>query len=200
MSALQPSSHVRRLNPEDAPAAIGVLCAGFWEDSFLRWAAPDELARTILGHRWATAAVGMAAEHVEGLIADDASGAALWAAPGTEFWTADGRAEFFDALTTALGDRVGELTRLAPISDAHPDEPHWYLHKIAVHPSRQGLGLGPRLVEPMLERADADGVPVYLESSNPRNRSFYHRLGFEPGLSIELQSGEDLLTMVRPAR
>jgi ribosomal protein S18 acetylase RimI-like enzyme len=39
-------------------------------------------------------------------------------------------------------------------------------------------GVGARLVAPLLERLDADGIGAYLESSNPRNLSFYERLGF----------------------
>ena len=45
-------------------------------------------------------------------------------------------------------------------------------------PSRQGQGLGAMVIAPVLERCDAEGVRAYLDSTNPRNRPFYRRLGF----------------------
>ena len=44
--------------------------------------------------------------------------------------------------------------------------------------AREEARLGEAAVEPLLELADRDGVPSYLESSNVRNVSFYERLGF----------------------
>lgn len=192
---------IRRMTTEDVPGMIGVFAAGFMDDAFMRWAAPDELARTVLTHQWAMAATGMVvAGHVEGYVADDLAGGALWAPPGVSFWNDDGRAAFFGALVAAMGERAGELERLSVVGEAHPAEPHWYLHKIAVHPSRQGAGVGQLLVEPILARADDGRYMVHLESSNPRNRSFYHRHGFVPGLSVGLDGGDDLLVMTRQPR
>ncbi|MCP5025407.1 MAG: GNAT family N-acetyltransferase [Actinomycetia bacterium] len=194
-------SDVRPMTPDDGPGMIGVLATGFMDDAFMRWAAPDEVARTVLTHQWATAATGMVvAGHVEGYVADDMAGGALWAAPGVDFWTDEGRAAFFGSLVGAMGERAPELARLAPFGEAHPAEPHWYLHKIAVHPARQGAGVGQRLLDPILVRADEGGYVIHLESSNPRNRSFYHRNGFEPGLSVDLDEDDDLLVMTRQPR
>jgi hypothetical protein len=53
----------------------------------------------------------------------------------------------------------------------------------------------------MLERADAEGLPVYLESSNPRNLTFYRRHGFEAwGEVIRMpEGGPSVQPMWRPA-
>ena len=56
--------------------------------------------------------------------------------------------------------------------------PHWYLALLGVEPSRQGCGIGSRLIRPILERADAAGLPCYLETQNQRNLSFYEKHGF----------------------
>jgi ribosomal protein S18 acetylase RimI-like enzyme len=45
-----------------------------------------------------------------------------------------------------------------------PQEPHWYLQTLAVRPDRQRQGVGSFLISPTLERADRDGLPVYLET------------------------------------
>ena len=60
----------------------------------------------------------------------------------------------------------------------HAPEPHWYLYLLGVEPARQGRGVGRALLAPTLARADAGGVPCYLETQNSRNVGFYERLGF----------------------
>ena len=82
-----------------------------------------------------------------------------------------------------LGERIGDRMTLvrefgAAARAARPEEPHWYLQIVGVSPDRRGEGLGARVMAPMLERCDRLGLPTYLESSNPRNRSFYRRLGY----------------------
>jgi RimJ/RimL family protein N-acetyltransferase len=52
-----------------------------------------------------------------------------------------------------------------------------------------------------LGRLDAEGVPAYLESSNPANNYRYERLGFEPCGKFELpEDGPDVLQMWRDPR
>jgi ribosomal protein S18 acetylase RimI-like enzyme len=58
-------------------------------------------------------------------------------------------------------------------------ERHWYLLNLAVHPERQGQGLGSTLLRHGLERAGLHGVPCYLETSNARNVPFYEKHGFQ---------------------
>jgi len=60
----------------------------------------------------------------------------------------------------------------------HPREPHWYLAFVGVEPSRQGLGMGQTLLEPVLGLADAGNCSCYLETPFPRTHVFYERLGF----------------------
>lgn len=55
---------------------------------------------------------------------------------------------------------------------------HYYLWLVAVDPGRQGEGIGTALMQPFLARADAEGVPVYLETHHERNVRYYERRGF----------------------
>ncbi len=82
-------------------------------------------------------------------------------------------------------------------------DPHWSLDGLAVDPQYQRLGYGAVLVRHGLPRADADGLPIYLETNSPRNARFYRKLGFTliehvaedyPPMSIPAWR------MVRPAR
>ena len=82
----------------------------------------------------------------------------------------------------------------------HPSEPHWYLPLIGVDPARHGNGLGSALMRHALRRSDADGVPAYLESSNPRNIPLYERHGFEILGTIQVGSSPTLVPMLRKPR
>lgn len=106
---------------------------------------------------------------------------------------------FVEMVAGLVGPRLGEvLDAFRAIQEAHPEEAHWYLAAVGTTPSLQGRGLGARLLAPVLDRCDHDGLPAYLESSSPRNVPFYLRLGFE--ITGELHVGDDpvvLTTMWR---
>ena len=61
----------------------------------------------------------------------------------------------------------------------HPKAPHLYLFAIGTRKAARGKGLGKRLMAPVLAAADRDGLPCYLENSNPANTGFYRSCGFE---------------------
>jgi GNAT superfamily N-acetyltransferase len=62
---------------------------------------------------------------------------------------------------------------------AHASQPHWYLAALGVEPEHQGQGIGGALMQPILTRADAQGLPCYLETHRPENVRLYQRHGFD---------------------
>ena len=87
-----------------------------------------------------------------------------------------------DAIKRAIG--AGE------VMDAnHPHEPHMYLFSIATRKAARGKGVGKALIRPMLEACDRDGLPAYLENSNPDNTGFYMSNGFEHMKYLEVGPG-----------
>jgi ribosomal protein S18 acetylase RimI-like enzyme len=79
-----------------------------------------------------------------------------------------------------------------------PKFPHFYLFTLGVLPEARGRGLGRALVNETLKVADAQGMPCYLENSNPRNTSLYLGLGFTPLETFSPAPGCPVLTtMVR---
>jgi GNAT superfamily N-acetyltransferase len=58
------------------------------------------------------------------------------------------------------------------------DRPHYYVWGAAVEPTHHGKGIGTQLMQPGIERADQQGVPIYLETHDPKNIRFYEKLGF----------------------
>src|SRR5581483_11516441 len=93
-------------------------------------------------------------------------GVAVWGPPGRH---RQGLRELVQLLPTApfLASRrtVRALSLLFETDARHPKEPHWYLATLGTEPSRQGRGIGSTLLRTVLGKADADGVPAYLESS-----------------------------------
>ena len=51
-----------------------------------------------------------------------------------------------------------------------------------------------------LATVDADGMPAYLESTNPRNVPLYERFGFRVTAEIQAGSSPPMHAMWRPAR
>ena len=72
---------------------------------------------------------------------------------------------------------------------------------LGVVPGARGRGLGGALLRDRLVRADAEGMPAYLEASSPRSRALYERHGFRAtGDPIHLPDGPPLWPMWRAAR
>ncbi len=111
---------------------------------------------------------------------DDRAGAAIWGAPDRE---RHGMVELLQLLPTApflLSKRMTAALRLLyEVDGLHPREPHWYLATLGTDPDHQHRGIGSALLRPVLDRADEEGMPAYLESSKERNVPFYARFGFE---------------------
>jgi ribosomal protein S18 acetylase RimI-like enzyme len=60
----------------------------------------------------------------------------------------------------------------------HAPMPHWFLGPIGVNPESQGQGFASKLMRPMLARADAQDVPVFLDTNSEFNISLYEHFGF----------------------
>lgn len=76
-------------------------------------------------------------------------------------------------------------------------QPHWYLAVLGTDPVWQGQSLGSRLLDGVLQRCDAEQLPVYLESSHCDNIPFYQRHGFEVLHEIRIPKGPSLWGMRR---
>ncbi len=86
------------------------------------------------------------------------------------------------------------------IEKHHPREPHWYLQTLSVDPSSQRSGYGTALMQPGLDRADAERMPCYLETQRESNIPYYNRFGFELTEEISLHDSPPLWLMWRDPR
>ncbi len=164
--------------------AASMLAAAFAEDPLFGWFFPDPAGRPVLSRLWMRTSAVAAVDCGRALsieVERRPVGVALWGLPGVELLGRDRFAPLWHLLVGANPHRTDDLRHglalLAAAHEGHPD--HFYLNTIGIDASRRGRGEGRRLIEPVLEEADRSDLGTYLESSNPRNVSFYRRLGFE---------------------
>ena len=135
---------------------------------------------------------------------NEGEAASLWIPPGGTEMSGDQEEEFARLATSRLGyGGAAALSDVMAAFDANHshDEPHYYLSLLATHPAHRGRGAGMALLSDNLARVDAEGMPSYLESSNPANDHRYARLGFEPVGIFQLpEDGPIVTTMWRAAR
>ena len=122
-------------------------------------------------------------------------GVAAWQAPGRYPWSLGRNLRALPTILSILRHAPGsfrDLVKFGSTIDSHfpTEKPLWYLQVIGVSPEAQGLGVGTRLLEPVLGLADRERLSCYLETSNERAVPFYLRAGFEIGEEgVELMPG-----------
>jgi GNAT superfamily N-acetyltransferase len=179
--APNPSLHhlARKSAGTDLPTMGTVLAAAFHDDPVVTWIVPgDQRRRTDLPAMMQLLASRFQ-PHGENRVNDTGTAAAVWAPPGASFSTEDDE-RFETALEAVAGDdiaRTGELMEL--LDRNHPHDLHYFLMLLGVRPDQQGTGVGSALLRTLLDQADRDGHPAYLEATSPRNRALYARHGFE---------------------
>jgi ribosomal protein S18 acetylase RimI-like enzyme len=174
------------------------------DDPVAMWACRPETLRPKMLERFHATRMRHLMAHEEVWTTVDLECAAVWAPP--ERWRTSMRQDA--ALTGCL-----LYPRLLPrlplvvsgflgIERRHPRDrpPHWYLAVLGTDPSAQGRGLGSAVLQPVLERCDADGLGAYLESSKARNIDFYARHGFRVTGELRLPRGPIMWPMWREPR
>ena len=91
----------------------------------------------------------------------------------------EGKTRWFDEFMPLLHD-----TKMQVLGER--DDNSWYLVYLGTRPEYQGQGLAKKLIREVTDKADAEGLPVYLESSNPRNPVIYRKYGFSISRTIHL--------------
>lgn len=198
-SVLPVSADVRVATADDAPDASSVLADGFRLDPVMQWVFADTIDAVLtpfFRFMVSEAFIPLAATYVT------ASCCAVWTPPGKDPWAREDVADrFLAAMNSVLKREQLErmLTLNLLVDQIHPPELHWYLGMIATRAAAQGTGAGTRMMVHTLQRVDADGLPAYLESTNPANVPFYERHGFEIIGESRLPNGPRLTQMWRIA-
>ncbi len=183
---------IRQARAEDVPALAVTLAEAFSGDPVWSWLLPSferkrRLFAVLLRH-------AVPKGHV--YTVESLQAVAIWSPPRQ--WKLPLSAMVRQALPMvhAAGSGLPRLLgRLGEVEKLHATVPqeHWYLDFVGTSNKSRGEGLGSLLLEAGLKH----GLPVYLESSNPRNLSFYKRHGFEVTGERAMKSGPPQWTLWR---
>ncbi len=127
-----------------------------------------------------------------GHVMEDGSGGTLWLPPGVKkhipLWKS-----LDIAISMTRHGGFKSIQRGTSVDESlamyKPTEPHYFLFAIGTRPAQQNKGIGSKLMEAGLEKADREGLPAYLESSKESNLHFYRKFGFEVIEKIEPGKG-----------
>jgi GNAT superfamily N-acetyltransferase len=180
------STDIVRLVAAQKKQAIEVLTAAFADDPMYTHIFPDRPERMrSLGRLW-DGVLSYGLVYGEIYTTPAVKGVACWLPPGRTTLTT------WRMLRTGLGlaraiIRFGPEARrrvrdlIAYTEERHQrlvSGPHWYLWVLGVEPSSQGQGLGTKLIQPGLARADEMSRLCYLETETESNVAFYQHRGF----------------------
>jgi len=130
-----------------------------------------------LGHVYA------ATREAESSAADELAGVAVWLPPCAFPLSAARQLRTLPSMAGVMATAPLSTPRLlrypVGIARLHPAQPYWYLEVVDVDPTVRELGIGTRLLEPVLALADEAGQTCDLETMTERNVAWYRSLGFE---------------------
>ena len=189
---------VKTAKEPDEAGIIDALKLAFAADPATRWVWPDP--QKYLSHfsSFVKAFGGKAFVYKSAHYVGNYYGAALWLPPNVH--------PDVDLLTALLqSSGSDEAKKDGPevferMSKYHPHEPHWYLPLLGIDPLHHGKGLGSALMHHAIVMCDRNNEFSYLESSNPKNITFYERHGFELLGTIQVNTSPPIFPMLRKPR
>ncbi len=199
------ATHLKESELDEAGEALG---RAFFDDPLMTYILPDEETRSKKLTWFMRTGVKYGQLYGEvHTTPESVDGAACWLPPG-EADMSMFRMARAGMLMVPFKLGLGAFRRFLKINDYmdklhHRDMPedHWYLMILGVDTGNQGQGVGSSLVAPMLARADAEGLPCYLETMKEINVAFYEKHGFQVVVEDDLpDGGPHFWTMKRPAR
>ena len=182
----------------DETGVIDALKLAFVADPATRWVWPDPQKYLLNFSSFAKAFGGKAFAYKTAHYVENYSGAALWLPPNI-YPDVDQLIALLQSSGSENAKKDGPAV-FEKMSMYHPNEPHWYLPLLGVDPLYHGKGFGSALLQHAIVVCDLDENFAYLESSNPKNISFYERHGFELLGKIQVNTSTPIFPMLRKPR
>jgi len=186
---------------DDVSGVARVMSRSLGDAPFFQWLFPDLQSRMSKTRRFFAQAAGFGyVPHGDTRVteSDDSTsgdsvirGAALWAPPESN---PEGRLVSLRnwphwGLLLGRGRVAAFLRIFAEWKLAAPQEPHLYLAALGVDPAFAGYGVASTLLTDGLDRADAQGLPVFTQTLDAESIGFYERFGFQVLREVEHLEG-----------
>ncbi len=192
---------VRQITDQDIGDLSHCFKRAFAQDPVMRWVFPSEREWDRCALRYFGMAIREFIRNGHALTTGGLEGAVLWLKPNSPkpgIWY-----QIISYMKMSWMFRGGfargiELEQA--LEGIHPQQPHWYLSVIGTDTLHRGKGVGPALLQSVLQQCDEQNLPAYLESSNRKNISFYTRHDFEILQDVTIPDGPTLWPMLRQPR
>ena len=189
------AAKVEVIQAADRQRGVASLTLAFASDPVMRWAWPDADRYATYWPKFAEAFGGPAFDDGTAYGLEDCLAVALWMRPGVGPDEETAMRVMGGSLDDQILNDVNAL--FEQMDELHPAADVWYLPLIGVDLIAQGRGLGSALLRHALATCDGDGLPAYLEATNPRNRDLYERHGFDVLDVIQAGSSPPIWAMLR---
>lgn len=195
---------IARMRDADVDRVVPLLVRAFTSDPLFDWIEPRPEPRERFVAAFMRALAWRSHLLAEAFVTSpDVQGASLWKGPdlgrlSPEQLARCGLDRVGDLLDPAARERF-EAADVEDVLDREVPLPRWYLGVLGVDPGSQRRGLGVRLMKPILDRADEQGLPVSLETMREGNVAYYRRHGFEVAATLALPAGGPTCWVMRRA-
>ena len=174
----------------DHQSVITTLSDAFMTDPALSFIVPDEAARARILPKLFAYLVPDDAKAGRVMRSGNDEAAALWRDPGMAKGASGPSLMLVWNMLRIFGMAIPRASTVADALAAHlPDGRYHYLHFVGVRAAYQGKGWGGAIIREGLARADAVGLPTWLETATPENVALYERLGFVTQVEWDIPKG-----------
>lgn len=180
----------------------GVLSRAFYNDPFYIWIMPNDKKRLSHIHWWMKIMLQYTLKYGEILYTEDHKAVSMWLGPDNPMVN-DFRVFSMGLILYPLKIGFRNFIRAVDISGQWDREHkkmnkrHYYLMLIAVEPEFQGKGIGSRLMQVGLDKADKDGLECFLETVTPEDVQFYKKHNFEIMINKDFGNDDQYWLMTR---
>ena len=186
------NTEIIRLEEAQIDRATEALVDAFSKDPILQYILPEEISkRDKISRSFSEINLRYCQPLKNVYTTPEIKGIAAWIPPGEyplNFWRLLQLGFYKIPLLLGFRRLRKFLTLFSLFEKYHKEDmhqPHWYLLILGVSEASQGQGIGSLLIQPILEQADKENLPCYLETSTERAVRFYQKHGFEILRKIE---------------
>jgi len=183
------------LSIQNLNEAVATIIISFCSDPLIGWILPNLKKRLDFLQDFASFFIQTAVPDCGVHVLPDFSGVAIWTSADESMPSSRLQSIFAEHISLSILRQYFSMS--AELDLAKPAGQHLTLQLIGVDPVRQGQGIATSLIDFGLREADRQGLPTYLQSTNPRNIPLYQRFGFKIVKEVGAAGVPPRIAMVR---